>query len=205
MIQYRRLAALLLGIWLGASILADVAVTQNFQTVDRFLATPGSVSTSAALHGIPRDRMRFILRRNAAEENNWIFLNWERVQVALGGLLFLLLLFGDRPQIMLMALCAAMILTVGVEHFALTPAITELGRRVEDLAPTDPGYKQFWTMHGLYSGLDILKMLMMVAFSARLVMKRKPDPNYFAKEYEASMPAGVNTKAANARSGTQRG
>ncbi len=205
MIQYRRLAALLLGIWLGASILADVAVTQNFQTVDRFLQTPDSVSTSAALHDIPRDRMRFILRRNAAEENNWIFVNWERAEVVLGCLLFLLLLFGERPQIMLMALCAAMILIVGVEHFALTPTITDLGRRVDDLPVTDPGYKRFWLMHGLYSGLDILKMLMMAAFAARLVIKRKPDPNYFAKEFEASMPAGVNMKAANARSGSLRG
>ena len=111
-IQYRRLAALLLGAWLGASVLADVAVTQNFQTVDRFLQKPGSVSTLTALRDIPRDRERFLLRRNAAEENNWIFLNWERVELILGALLFLLLLFGERPQRLLMAACGAMFLIV---------------------------------------------------------------------------------------------
>ena len=31
----------------GASVLTDVAVTQNFQTVDRFLQSPGSVSYCA--------------------------------------------------------------------------------------------------------------------------------------------------------------
>src|SRR5579863_3784744 len=131
-IQYRRLTALLVGGWLGASILADVAVTQNFQTVDRFLGKPGSLSASTALKEITRDRERFILRRNAAEENNWIFLNWERVELALGFSLFLLLLFGESPQRLMLLMCAAMLLIVAAEHFLLTPVITDLGRRVGD-------------------------------------------------------------------------
>ena len=82
-IQYRRLSALLLGVWLGASITStDLAVTQNFQTIDRFLDTPGNAATSAQLNEIGRARERIVLRRNAAEENNWIFLNWERLQRA---------------------------------------------------------------------------------------------------------------------------
>jgi hypothetical protein len=184
-IQYRRLAALLLGAWLGASVLTDVAVTQNFQTVDRFLQTPGSVSASAALGAIGRDRERFILRRNAGEENNWIFVNWERVELALGGLLFLLLLFGDKPQRLLLALCVAMFLIVAAEHFLLTPQIVDLGRRVDDLPATDPDRKKFWMLHGIYSGLDILKMLVAVAFAVRLAIRRKPDADYFAREYAA--------------------
>jgi len=184
-IQYRRLAALLLGAWLGASVLTDVAVTQNFQTVDRFLQQPGSVSASAALSAIGRDRERIILRRNAGEENNWIFMNWERVELAFGGLLFLILLFGERPQRLLLGLCAAMLLIVAAEHFLLTPLIVDLGRRVDDLPATDPDSKQFWMLHGIYSGLDILKMLVMGAFAVRLAIKRKPDPDYFAREYAA--------------------
>ena len=54
-IQYRRIAAILLGVWLGAGIFADLAVTQNFQTVDRFLAAPGSIGTTVELK---RDRTR---------------------------------------------------------------------------------------------------------------------------------------------------
>ncbi|MGA2715188.1 MAG: hypothetical protein ABSG41_18970 [Bryobacteraceae bacterium] len=185
MIQYRRLAALLLGAWLGASVLTDVAVKQNFQTVDRFLQQPGSVSASAALSAIGRDRERAILRRNAGEENNWIFMNWERVELALGGLLFLILLFGERPQRLLLALCAAMLLIVAAEHFLLTPPIVDLGRRVDDLPATDPDTRKFWMLHGTYSGLDILKMLVMVAFAVRLAIRRKPDPDYFAREYAA--------------------
>ncbi len=188
MIQYRRLAALLIGVWLGAGVLADVAVTQNFQAVDRFLQAPGSVSTSAALNAVGRDKERFILRRNAGEENNWIFLNWERVELALGGLLFLLLLFGERPQKLLIVVSAAMFLIVLGEHFYLTPLITDLGRRVDDLPAADPEVKTFWVLHGFYSGFDILKLLLGLAFAVRLAIKRKPDQDHFVKEYAASMP-----------------
>lgn len=184
MIQYRRLAALLVGVWLGAGILADVAVTQNFQTVDRFLEKPGSASASAALREIPRGRERFILRRNAAEENNWIFLNWERVELVLGAALFLVFLFGERTHKWLPVLSAALFLIVAGQHFGLTPLITDLGRRVDDLPATGPESRKFWMLHGVYSGLDILKILVTIAVGVRLSIKRKPDPNHFAREYE---------------------
>lgn len=188
MIQYRRLSAFILGAWLGASILADVAVTQNFQAVDRFLASPGNPGTSDRLNEIGRARERVILRRNAAEENNWIFLNWERVELALGAGLFLLFLFGDRPQKLPLALSCAMFAIVAAEHFLLTPRITALGRVIDDLSQTDPEYGKFWVLHGFYSGLDLLKMLAGFILAARLAVRRRPDREQFAREYAALMP-----------------
>ncbi len=186
MIQYRRLSALLLGAWLGASIVTDVAVTQNFQAVDRFLEAPGNPVTSAQLNAIGRAQERVILRRNAGEENNWIFLNWERVEFFIGGGLFLLLLFGERPQKFMLGLSLALILIVAAEHFLLTPRITELGRTVDELAKTDPQYKTFWSLHGLYSGLDILKMVVVFGMAFRLAVRRSPDKEHFAREYARS-------------------
>jgi hypothetical protein len=193
-IQYRRLAALLVGAWLGASVLADIAVTQNFQTVDRFLKAPGSVSTSRELNKTGRDQARFILRRNAGEENNWIFTNWERVELGLGGLLFILLLFGDKPQKLLLILSLAMVFIVAIEHFGLTPRIVQLGRRVDDLPASDPVAKRFWMLHGLYAGLDILKLLVGMAFAIRLAIRRKPDADYFVREFAAARSADVKAR-----------
>jgi hypothetical protein len=187
-IQYRRLASLLLGAWLGAAILTDIAVTQNFQTVDRFLATPGSVTTSLQLNQIGRAEERVILRRNAGEENNWIFLNWERVELALGGALFVVLLFGSRPNKLMLGFCAAMILIVTVQHFLLAPQIAEIGRGVDDLPPADPQVHKFWMLHGFYSGLDILKLLVGFAFAIRLTVRKKIDQDHFVREYAASAP-----------------
>jgi hypothetical protein len=187
-IQSRRLSALLLGAWLGAAILTDVAVTQNFQAVDRFIEAPGNAATSSELNSIGRARERAILRRSAGEENNWIFLNWERLEFVIGGCLFLALLFGDRPQKLMLILCFAMVLIVGLEHFLLTPRITGLGRIIDDLPAAAPENKQFWTLHAAYSGLDILKLLVGLGFAARLAIRRKPDKEMYAREYAASMP-----------------
>jgi hypothetical protein len=185
-----------MGAWLGASVLVDVAVTQNFQTVDRFLQSPGSVTTSLALKGLGREQARFILRRNAGEENNWIFVNWERVELALGGALFVLLLFGERPQKFLLVLCVFMFVTVLAEHFFLTPQIVELGRGVDDLPAGDPAVKQFWTLHGLYGGFDILKICLGLAFAVRIAMRRKPDQEHFVREFAMSLPVEGNQPAA---------
>lgn len=185
--QFRRISTLLLGAWLGASILADVAVTQNFQTVDRFLESPGDPGTSVELNQLGRARERVILRRNAGEENNWIFLNWERVEFILGGALFLLLLFGERPQKSLLAGAITLMLILGIEHFWLTPRITEMGRTIDNLPAASPDVKTFWMLHGFYSGLDVLKIVVGLAMAARLVICRKPDKEAFAREYELTM------------------
>jgi hypothetical protein len=104
--------------------------------------------------------------------------------------LFLVLLFGDRPQKLMLALSLAMLAIVGVEHFFLAPRIAEAGRIIDDLPASAPERSQFWMLHGAYSGLDILKMLIGFVFAVRLAMKRKPDKEVFAREF--AMSAGKN-------------
>ncbi|MGD1073474.1 MAG: hypothetical protein ABSB15_25465, partial [Bryobacteraceae bacterium] len=194
-IQYRRLAALVLGMWLGAGIFADVAVTQNFQTVDRFLAEPGSVSAAAELNKVGRARERVILRRNAGEENNAIFENWERVELMVGCALLALLLFGARPNRLMLAAAVMMLVIVAVQHFFLSPAVTDLGRKLADLPGNDPLVPKFWTYHGIYSGSEILKLLVGFALAVRLAIRSRPDADRFAKEFEAQA-AGAGNRAA---------
>jgi hypothetical protein len=166
-IQYRRLSALLLGAWLGAGIFADVAVTQNFQTVDRFLAQPGSVLIARELNSVGRDRARLILRRNAGEENNGIFENWERVELVLAIGLLLILMFGQPSKLMLAA-AFLMFGIVAAQHFLLSPEITDLGRKMADLPADNPLSSRFWTDHGIYSGSEILKLVVGGALAVRL-------------------------------------
>jgi hypothetical protein len=139
-IQYRRVAALVIGFWLGAGVLADLAVTQNFTAVDRFLSTRTDDGTRAS--------ERILLRRNAGEENNFIFSNWERAEIALGLALLLIVLRTGR---LMPGLTIAMLAIVTVQHFWLSPEITDLGRQ-------DPVTPYFWTLHGIYSGIEILKL-----------------------------------------------
>jgi hypothetical protein len=214
-IQYRRLAAILLGVWLGAGIFADIAVTQNFQTVDRFLPAPGSVATSVELNRIGRDQARVILRRNAGEENNYIFENWERAEIVLGVCLLTTLFFGERPQKLMLAAALAMWLIVAVQHFVLSPEVTEMGRKMADLPDDMALSKRFWMFHGIYSGSEILKLLVGFGLCVRLCIRRKDDPNHFAKEYDAQQrlaaksgitrPGSEQNAAPGAQQSAQRG
>lgn len=184
MLQYRRVSAILLGIWLGAGIFADVAVTQNFQTVDRFLATPGSTRTAIELKETGKARERLILRRNAGEENNFLFENWERAEMMLGLALLMTLFFGERPNKLMLSAALAMWLIVGAQHFLLSPEVTEMGRKMADL-PNDAALSgRFWLFHGIYSGSEILKLLVGFALSIRLCIRPKADPDLFAKQYD---------------------
>jgi hypothetical protein len=184
-LQYRRIAALVLGVWLGGGILADFAVIQNFATVDRFLAAPGSILSAAELGRIGRDRERALLRRNAGEENNFIFENWEMAELALGAVLLFVLAFGGRPDKLMLSLALAMTVVVSVQHFYLSPTVTDLGRQIADLPPKHPLNDRFWTFHGIYSGVEILKFLIGGALAVRLSVRPKTDTNRFAKKYEA--------------------
>ena len=154
----------MLGAWLGASILVDVAVTQNFHAVDRFLQSAPSDT---------RSQQRVVLRRNAAEENAVIFLGWENVEFAVGAALaWLVYLEGSQRKTSLTA-AVLLLAIVAAQHFLLTPRINSLGSIVEEIPSSDPRYRSFWMMHGIYSGLEILKMLMILGLAARGVFTRQ--------------------------------
>jgi hypothetical protein len=165
--QIQRLAVLVVGLWLGAGILADIAVTRNFNTVERFLANPGSASTASEIDAIGRDREREILRRNAAEENNGIFHDWERAELVVGAALIALLAL-ERARVIDLAIAGGMIAIVAVQALALSPRIAALGRLIPSVPAGDPVVAHFWTMHGIYSGSEILKLLLGFALSLRL-------------------------------------
>jgi len=168
---------------MGAGFFADFAVTRNFATVETFLADPGSAGTSVELNRIGRGRERTILRRNAAEENNFLFEVWEWTELALGTTLFLSLALGERPHKLMLAAPAVMLAIVAVQRFYLSPQVTELGRKIADLPLTDPLNKTFWTFHGIYSGAEIVKILVGVALALRLAVRGKTDPDYFVKQF----------------------
>jgi hypothetical protein len=194
MLRNRRLACLALGIWLGAAVAVDVLVTRNFSTVDRFLADPGSPAAVYQISQAKPQNVRFLLRRSAAEENAWIFENWEWAQIFIALVFFLLIFFGERPPKLALGLTLAMLLLVLAQRFAITPQVISLGREIADVAPADlaasPANTRFWTFHGVYSGMEILKLLLGLGLGVRL-MNRREDRNRFADDY--SMAMGTDT------------
>jgi hypothetical protein len=197
-IQYRRITAIVLGGWLGAAAFADVAVTQNFQTVDRFLQNPGSNLTARELEKIGTDRERPILRRNAGEENSYLFERWETLELLVAGVVIGLLFVGGKRSTPMISLAGSMLLIVAAQRFYLSPEITALGRRMADLSVYDPSVAQvnarFWMSHGIYSGAEILKLLLGVGLAVLLALPRRKDSDPAWRDAEPELMVGIGAR-----------
>ena len=87
--HYRRIVCFLLGVWLGGGILMAWYGARSFGTVETIMnqSNPAFVVQTKPL-GPAATRM--VLRYVVAEQNRWLFRNWEYMQIALGVAVFLL-------------------------------------------------------------------------------------------------------------------
>ena len=169
-IQARRVIIFLLGIWVGGSIMADFAAYRNFDNVDEFLQSPGSVNASVQLNTLGRDHARTLVRRYVGEDNADLLFNWERISAAAGMTLFFLMLFGDTPNRVNMGSVILMLGIVIGQHF-MTPQIADLGRQMDDLPRENSLRSTFGILHGTYSSLEIVKVLLGLLVVYRLSRK----------------------------------
>jgi hypothetical protein len=156
--HFRRLATFLLGLWLGGSVSIDFVATQNFASVDRLLP---QVKT------LGRDDARVLLRRHAAEQNRWLFEQWERMQFGLALALFLTLLAGPTDKTAF-GMCVFMTLIVFADRFFFTPEMTRL-------AAESPIPANFATLHEFYGGFELAKLAAGLMAAIKLMLRRRRD------------------------------
>ena len=175
----------MLGAWLACSVLTDCIAVQNFQSVNRFIADPG-LSAIQDIHTLGPDKTRVLLRHLAGEQNRFFFEQWEWVQLALGTSLLLLLVFGGRPPKVAILLTLTMLLIVLCQRAGLTPQITRLGRILDYIPPETASPKRtlFWSLHGIYSGVELAKLALGFFIAGSLIVRRNPDPAHFVREAE---------------------
>ena len=175
-----RIAAFLSGCLIVGSLFMIFVATQNFQTVDRVLATPAP-EASEMFQTLGPDNSRLLLRYLAGEENRLFFVSWELAQIALGVLLTAILLSGMRSGLpagrnrLLAGLAGGMVIVALFQHFRVTPEMIALGREIEFGAGAgSPAYTQFWRLHGLYGVLEVAKLALVMVVAAFLLLgKRK--------------------------------
>src|SRR5262245_28357154 len=91
--HYRRIVCLLLGIWFGGGIVMALYGARSFASVDRVMNQSNPVF-SLQTRPIGRANTRMALRFQVAEENRYLFQNWEYLQLILGTFFFGYMLFG---------------------------------------------------------------------------------------------------------------
>jgi hypothetical protein len=180
----RRLASLFIGAWLAASILMDFVVISNFRQVDEFLTAPSPLAVQQIHSMGGKTEARIFLRHEVGELNRYLFEQWEYAQIVLGVALLGVFLFGhgDTSKAGLV-LTICMLVVVLIDRTILTPQITTLGRLLD--YPNTPGADKslFWTLHGTYSGLELLKLAFGLGV-AGILLANFTDRKRFVKEHE---------------------
>lgn len=170
----------MLGAWLAGCVFMDMVATQNFRSVDRLLAAPPPQIAERIQAMGGQDLARAFLRYQASELNRSYFDNWERAQIVLGVVLFVVvlfvvLLFGSTPNRLMLLLTLLMLGIVLVMHFYLTPEIIRLGRVIDFVSPgtPSPDRARFWTFHGAYSACELVKFGLGTVVAVLLVRRRR--------------------------------
>jgi hypothetical protein len=168
----RCFAGWLLGAWIAGSLFMIMVATQNFRSVDRLLAAPGGAG--GRIEQMGRQDARTFLRYQVSEQNRWYFETWEKVQLALGAGLVVVLWTGLPGRKVFALAAVAMMALLLAERFYLTPEIVRLGRLIDFVpqAPPTPERDIFWRYHGAYSAVELSKLALGCFLSARLMFGR---------------------------------
>jgi hypothetical protein len=173
----KRIACAVLGFWLGAGVCIDILATQNLAAVDRFMADPGSPHAAMQIRQAGQVSVRFLLARNAAEENAWIFAKWEWAEIGIGIAFFFQVMLGERPPHSAVVLIPAMLLIVLVQLSILTPHIASLSTEVDEIPafelPGNQAMARFQAFRGIYAGGEILKIVLGIGLASRLAIRRE--------------------------------
>lgn len=173
----RRIACAVLGVWLGAGVCVNLLINQNFSAVDRFLADPGSGRAAEQISEAGPVSMRFLLRRNATEENAWVLNEWEWIQIGLSVVVFLLAIFGDRPARSAFGLVPVMLLITVLQLAVVTPHIASLAVQVDEipvgeLLSSIPAGRLDAFREAFWAG-EALKLLLGMALMWKLSVRRE--------------------------------
>jgi hypothetical protein len=166
--HHHRIAAFLSGCLILGSLFTIFIATQNFQTVDRVLATPAR-EAAQMFQMLGPDNSRLLLRYLAGEENRLFFVTWELSQIGLGIALTAILLFAIRSGL-LAGLAGGMVIIALFQRLRVTPEMISLGRSIDFGAGAgSAAYNQFWRLHGLYGVLEVLKLVLVMVVAGFLL------------------------------------
>lgn len=168
----RRLATLILGLWIGLTLAMFVVATQNFSGVERLLAAPAS-EAGMSIQTLGRGTAHALLRYQVSELNRFYFEWFSIAQIVLSILLGIALLLSTNGNKLILGLALALTIIVIFEKVWMVPEITFLGRTI-DFVPKDvdsPARSRFWSFHIAYSVLEVIKMGMLAGIGVKLLIR----------------------------------
>ncbi|MEE3199179.1 MAG: hypothetical protein VX254_04035, partial [Planctomycetota bacterium] len=154
---------LVLGIWLGASILLLWVVGSSFPGVEKAVQNNEKLAERAGFEpGDSAAKKISVPWVVTGELNRQYFAGWNIGQLVLAGAALLCAArCRQRATFLVLSIAALVVLALS---FWLAPAITEAGRSL-DFVPRDPPPAQeasFMSLHRWYTGLEVAKVILLV-------------------------------------------
>jgi hypothetical protein len=156
----RRLTALVLGLWLGASLLMDWIGIVSFSTVEESYSSASHRATDM-VRAIGSGPVHQLLRYQTAELNRHYAYDWGFGQCLLGVILLLMVLFATNGNKKALGLSGGMLLLALGMQFGVMPAMLEQDRALDFASSADIARERaaFNGSHNTYIGLETLKLL----------------------------------------------
>jgi hypothetical protein len=156
--HYRRIVCFLLGVWLGGGILMSWYGGRSFGTVETVMnqSNPAFVVQTKTLGPAVT---RTVLRYAVAEQNRWLFRQWENLQIAMAALFFAYLLFGTMEGKFSLSVMLAMLALTMIQRLLISPELGLTGSALQFI-PAEaarPEHAKFWLLHNAYLALEALK------------------------------------------------
>ena len=153
----RRMACLLLGLWLGAGLLMAWVATQDLGSADRLTAHP-DLAVAVQLKSLGANQTLPLLRYLAAEQTRDNLETWGTVQLFVGSFFFFFLLFGTNQGKFSLAVALLMVLIAFGQRLFLIPEILSRGRALDFLAQIPVHQRtQLDVLHYAYSLTEVVK------------------------------------------------
>jgi hypothetical protein len=154
---------LVLGIWLGASILLLWVVGSSFPGVERAVQNNEKLAERAGFKpGDAAAKKISVPWVVTGELNRQYFAGWNLGQLVLAGLA-LVCAARCRQRAAFLVLCFAGLIVLALT-FWLAPEITATGRSLDFVPrePPPPQESRFMGLHRVYTGLEIAKVVLLV-------------------------------------------
>jgi len=148
--------------------------TENFRSVDRLLDSANPVA-SLEFRTLGPQASRLLLRYAASEQNRYLFENWEIVQIMLGILFFLFLLFGTHEDKLPIIVSLILLIITAGQRLFVTPELIAIGRSIDFIPPdAQSGARtKFMLLHRGYEVMELFKWIVLLALAARLIVARR--------------------------------
>jgi hypothetical protein len=163
-VHARRVICLVLGLWLGATAAVAWIAREN-----RFA---GNISAerdpveAAAVQTLGKPAAEWLLRHQAAAQNRRLYETWGEVQVVMGSVFLLFVLFGSQEGKLILLLLLLMLATVVLQLFVLAPELTALDRAAAETA------RSHWAAMGDRAA-ELLKACLGLALALKLTIRRR--------------------------------